>query len=241
MKKQRLINIILFLSLLIAAGCSPKPAATPEQAQPTQAAQADAAAAPVKTAASEPTAQPQATVVSVEPGDAKEAIINAMQLVLTVPCRVTTVMVSDQPTITYVGEFVPPDRYHLISDNIEAIVIGKDAYIKEGEQWILSPIDAEVILEGMKGLAKENMDDILNPTYLGTDTIDGKAVRVYSYEKDTELGGLQVASSNKIWISETDGLPLKVEVTTETDGVQTTLTSTYVYDEDIKIEAPVTP
>jgi hypothetical protein len=229
MKIKMIVASVLVLAVLMAAGCSAKTTSTPEPTKPSS-----------PTAESKPTALPQPTAASSDAGDATAVLLEAAQAVKNRSYRATTQSVKADSTDTSVStvEFVPPDKYHVINPSMEIIISGSDTYMKVGDQWTVSPIDLSGLLKSLEGIQDDAMSGITNLKEEANDTLDGKAARVFSYDLNTAVSGTQVASSNRIWISQADNLPLKIESLSETDGVKTTTTVLYDYDPNLKIEVP---
>lgn len=247
MKIKSWVSIFVLTAILLVTGCSnATPAAFPDTAQSTEI----QSQSPTEMTA--PTEVPAATTGAAEmetpaaannasPNDAQQAILQAAQKLQQVSFKATTTITSGDQTQTSTLEFVPPDRYHLVSSAIEAIIIGNDSYIKLGDQWSVSPIDISSIMQGIMTLPTDLVSQISNWTYLGQENLDGTPAQVYSYDMQSSIGGIQANSSNKIWINAADGLPLKLESQADVNGVTTTTTNVYEYDPNLTIEAPITP
>ena len=188
-------------------------------------------------------------------GDPQAVVTNAMFSLRTQPAyrvRSTSVVsVGGGHATTSVREFVAPDRTHIIGDGREVIIIGKTTYIKNGGEWQnlgtqmsdmaektkqrvqqLSPAEKADATKGLTGDYKS----------LGDETLDGIPTAVYEMHGafDTKVQGVgSIVMVTKYWIAKSDGLFRKEESDGEEAGMKVKTTSTYEYDPNIKIEAPI--
>ena len=137
-------------------------------------------------------------------------------------------------------EFVAPDRYHIRNGQgqMEQIIIGDDAYtLIDGKRVKLPrPIKVGRIVNQYRN--QQTLDELardLEVTAHGSDTVDGKEAKVYSYTV-TE----PARSDVKVWIGLASGLPLQLESSGRFMGVKSTTRLRY-YDYDdpaIRVTAP---
>lgn len=138
-------------------------------------------------------------------------------------------------------EYVAPDRYHMVSTGNETIVVGPSTYMKIGNNpWQKSPVDAGKMISAFRD--SKMIEEIRKSTevkYVGTDTLDGMPVRVYTYTL-TNPAGMEGTTVTKAWVSSADDLPRKMEVEADIKGNKTKSTITYSdYNTAIKIEPPM--
>jgi hypothetical protein len=187
-------------------------------------------------------------------GEPQAVVTNAMLSLKTQPAyrvRSTSVVSVGGGATTSVREFVAPDRTHIIEDGREVIIIGKTMYIKNGGEWQnlgtqmsdmaektkqrvqqMSPAEKA---DATKGLAADYKS-------LGDETLDGIPTAVYEMHGafDTKVQGVgSIVMVTKYWIAKSDGLLRKDESDGEEAGMKVKTTSTYEYDPNITIEAPI--
>lgn len=133
-------------------------------------------------------------------------------------------------------EFIKPDRYRINNQTTEIVVIGKDAYGKQGGKWEKLPADIGAEIENMKkGFNADSMKAIKEVKKIGTEKLGGKDANIYEY---TISGNNIAQNSTKVWIATDSGLPLKTVVETQQTDAISRQTTTYSYDKKVKIEAP---
>jgi len=126
-------------------------------------------------------------------------------------------------------EYVPPDRFHMVSDFAEMIVIGDDMYMKAGEEWMKMPSGGAAA--AVVDIAVTE-DEILEARLEGTEDVEGVPTQKYVY---TAKVGDNPPFEVMAWIGVEDGLPRKI--VTEVEG--TTVTQIlYDFNADITIEPP---
>jgi hypothetical protein len=240
-KRQCITILALGLTLVLLVACGAKetptsapppteapaeteaPAATEEAAAPTTApAATKAPAATEEAAATEAPAAPS--------GDEKSVIAkSAADLKNLKSYRLKVIMEQEGQTMETLYEHVLPDRYHMVSDFAEMIVIGDDLYMKAGDTCTKMPgaaAGAEVPEVGV------TEDEILEARLEGSEDVDGVPCQKYVYTaKVGDNPPIEVTS----WIGVEDSLPHKI--VTEMEG--TTVTQIlYDFNADITIEAP---
>ena len=263
---QRLLVSLFALTLLLSA-CGGSPAAptaapiatTAPAASPTVAPAAPVAAtpipaatkAPVAATAVPPTAAPTATsapaVAPAPSGNAKDAIIAALQATLKAgPYRTKSTIVSDSGTINMTGEMIPPDKLHTTMKatdfEMENIIIGDKGWIKQGGKWAVSPMSGKAALESaFQNLTAEQLGiTVSDAKAVGTEAVNGEQARVYTYTSTTDVGGSgKIISAVKLWVSVKSGLPIKQEIAGEAGGVKSNTVQTIEYDPTISVVPPM--
>jgi hypothetical protein len=234
-KIGRLAVFILMVSLALAACQSPGAAAVSTQAT----ASTPAATVPGPT----PDAQ-----------QAQDAIIKALLALSSHANRmdVTTALKGGQTDKSQI-EFIPPDRKHITGGGAEYIVVGDKVYAKMSDSagWQQTQISATTFI-GDKPTPESIGKTIGRPQFVGADVLDGKPALVYRYVSTTTSGGVQLHDETKLWVSQKDGLPLKIvadgdalSVVTDpstgvgkTQAVSAETTTLIHFDPSLKIEAP---
>lgn len=209
------------------------PAATKEAAAPTPA--PTATQAPAATEAAAPTEAPAAPA-----GDAKSLIAkSAADLKGLKSYRAKIIVETEGQKMEMRYEFVKPDKFHMVSDFVEVIGIGKDVYMKVGETWTKIPGGgAETALAGISGAeaAAEGLtlteEAILGVQPGGTEDVEGVPCQKYVY---TAKLGDNPPVEFTIWIGLKDSLPHKI--VTQVEGTTTTQIL-YDFNADITIEPP---
>ena len=185
----------------------------------------------------------------------REIIVNALLALYTQSNRmeVTTVPRNGQAQTNMI-EFVPPDRKHIVSvaEDVEYIVVENRVYAKTGGKWAETQIPAASFFEEEQATALTIEATISEVQYVREDTLEGKAVVVYSYTSTTKANDIELHSQTELWVGAKDGLPYKMVIDGEilslsTDPntgenkfqtVQALTTSLVEFDPTIKIEAP---
>ena len=106
------------------------------------------------------------------------------------------------------GELIPPDKLHTTMKaadfEMENIIIGDKAWIKQDGKWAVSPVSGKVALESaFQALTAEQLDlTISDAKAVGTEAVNGEQARVYTYTSTTDLGESgKVISAVKLWVS----------------------------------------
>ena len=123
-----------------------------------------------------------------------------------------------------------PDRYHMVSDFGDMIVIGDDLYMKAGDTWTKMPGAAAGTEMTKVGVTEE---DILEARLEGSEDVDGVPCQKYVY---TAKVGDGPSTEIMAWIGAKDGLPRKV--VTKLDSGATMTQIPYDFNADITIEPP---
>jgi TonB family protein len=143
--------------------------------------------------------------------------------------------------IVTTAEFVSPDRTRSFNKDLEIIYIGKDAYIKWGnEPWKKYFYKTSESTTRARALEEEEIKaiDTGDVEFVGRDMIEGVPTLVYnriiySGPNKTKPGVI------KYWIGAADGLKRRKQVECCSDSGNVTMVQTYYdYNADIKIEPP---
>lgn len=135
-------------------------------------------------------------------------------------------------------EFVAPDRFRMkTGPGLETVIIGKDVYLSMGDSWQKMPGSLGNSVPDLRAaFDKEGRKWFSDVRFIGEDTVDGVPALVYQYKN--RGAGNAGENDSKIWISKTDGLPLKLEATYKSGDLRSMLIE-YEYDPTITIKPPV--
>lgn len=239
--------LIFFLSL---AGCQSKP---PAQAAvlPAPGSTADPAEAAPATATNANTATSAAPLeveVTIEPADpaapgqdALEEIVAALLAMNDQESfRVEQVVNSPDGTSIQNVDIILPDQYHMISIDIEMVIIEDSAWVKAEGAWMATPGDGETIIKSFTFIRDEEEASRFRAAatsagYQGEDTLNGEPVYVYTFGL-TEDGR---SSDQRLWVAVADGLPRRMEIALLGEGEQALITNSfYAYNGALNIAPP---
>jgi hypothetical protein len=200
------------LSLVIAA-CAPTPAPSP---------------------APGPTSSPT--------GDARAAVLQAIQAHLTAgPYRVVASTTAGENTVGMHGEVILPDKFHLFSSvsgapEREYIIIGPATYANLDGAWSALPLD----LSGMVANFIDRLDPatISDVVRVGPEDVNGTPAVAYTFTYTNTIEGALITNRDKLWIGVESGLPVKQTVDGEVSGTAYHSEQVIEYDSTITIEAP---
>jgi hypothetical protein len=209
-------------------------------------------ASPTTSTASTSTASTSAFTAGADP---RADLTRAMTAVMEVKSYRSRVDLSSEggPSSTLSGEFVAPDRFHMIRETAvpghegmkqEMLVIGKQTFMKNPDgKWETLPVNVGDMFAGLRDKKLfDSMTKDAEVKFIGPDSLDGAPMLVYEYKLKNAMG-TSSNSTSKVWISTADGLPRKsesdAEIAIDGKATKTHTTSTYSdYNADISIEAP---
>lgn len=193
--------------------------------------------APTETSPAPSATVPPATL----PGDPRQAIISAMNAMREAGSyRVHVTSKSGETSTEWNAEVILPDRFHIVMDIGEYIIIGNKTYMKQGDQWAEFPVDiGSMVFPLLISTEKEAEASISDVQLVGQDTVNGEATTVYQYRSSGTLQGTEVTSMVKLWVRNSDDLPVKQEINGEVAGVESTTVQDIEYDPTISIEPPI--
>ncbi len=212
MKRDRLLPLLSMIAILIlVSACSGNATITSNKAAP-------------------------AIVI---PSDPTAALISSLKAQLALPAYRGNLESQFQGKITsIIIEFIAPDRYWVKTDSMEAILIGKETYLNINGKWSKMGVDITSNISSFRD-PKLIETGISNVKYIGTEQLNGISASIYTYTSSAELNGQKMVAEAKIWISQADNLPVKMEVAGEVNGEKTFSTVTYDYTSKVSIEAPM--
>jgi hypothetical protein len=146
--------------------------------------------------------------------------------------RMRMTSVSDGKTSTSTASFVQPDRFHLVSDQVEQIHVAGAAYMKVDGKWQKLPLNFGNIIEQYRKDPALLESSVRGATSLGKELVDGKPMSVYRYYSSAKFAGGLVSGGawSKLWVDGA-GIPRKVESESRGQalGFSSMSTSTIVY------------
>ena len=250
----RIIGAIL--TVIVLAACGGRRSAPPATAVPTAAPTlvapstpadtvAPTTAGPTLAATEAPAAIPATvapTVAAAPASNARQTVLNALTAVAQAgPYRVTSTTTTDKGnTVKMTGEIILPDRFHMVTNGRETIIVGKKTWVKQGDQWQEFPMDVGSVLSGMMGSMTPDVEKSISDVQeIGPDTVNGTAAIVYQFTSAVDVGGQPIKSTVKVWIAKASGLPIQQEIEGDYGGIKSQTVQQITYDPSIKIEAPV--
>jgi hypothetical protein len=175
-------------------------------------------------------------------GSARDAVLKAVQAQRNAKAYRVHITLNNG-TIQNVLEYVAPDRFHLTSSSgSETIIIGDKTYQRlKGGKWMLFPVNIGSIVAEFRDpkYLDQLTQQLTDVQQVGTDTLNGAAMTVYTYKTDQKAGDIAVTSTVKLWIGVSDGLPHKQETQNHIGEVASNGVNTIEYDPSIKIDPPL--
>ena len=181
--------------------------------------------------------------------DAQESIISALRSGLDVDAMRLHIVTEDTASglvSDVVLAFIRPDRYQMISDDIEFIVVDDTTYLKGPDgNWTTLPgtemtSTVQATLDAFAGAAViESRQDTLSQrdvNFEGKETINGVDTLVYSF--DEGLPGAGISGLIKMWIGEDDGLLYRQEVSSWIGNQESRIMMEFEYGAAVTIEPP---
>ncbi len=204
-------------------------------------------------AGEEATPAPSDSSSSSAPADeeALSTIANAFRSGLSVDSvriAMTNTFLDTDETDTIILEYIRPDRFHMVSNDLELIIIEEKTYIKgEDDSWIESPFGMNEVVEPLLDsfLNEATVDDIVSEMesdagayqYLGEESLEGTQTRVYEFSSPSLLS--DEPDRITIWIGVDDGRIYRQEVESDDADGRILVILEYAYGEDVVIEAPI--
>jgi hypothetical protein len=188
-----------------------------------------------------PTAQPAGK--SVLPDDPLTAIIQAMKAELkAMPFRVIQTIDSGGKQLKTTVEFESLQRVLIVTPTGSFKMVDGKIYQETNGVWQEYPAGASV-MAGFLSMGDEASVDafitMINTVKLvNTETMDGQATRHYEFTYAGEQSSVQFQGTEQIWVTEVEGLPIKMVIEGESAGYKATTTSSIEYDPTISVNAP---
>jgi hypothetical protein len=147
----------------------------------------------------------------------------------------------DGKTYKTSAEVIWPDRFHIVTDQMETIIIPGKSYMKQpGQGWQLLPMDMGQMVKGFRAeVMKESIANTTNVKDLGTSQLNGKTVRGFEYDSSATVMGQTSNAHCKMWIDTATNLPVRQEVEGTAMGHKSKTVQDYDFTSPVKIEAPI--
>jgi hypothetical protein len=190
---------------------------------------------PIPTQTPSPTVPPP-TPTSANPLDALKSAFRGFAGVKSFRAKTTTTG-GTGGTQEMTMEFVTPDRFHMISKQFEAYIIGGTFYMKVGTKWekTTMPKGFDFSAGDPKKLEAE-LGISTETKFIGPDVLDGSLTSVYEYTTTIKTP-TPMTTTSKVWVGVADGLPRKRESASKS-GIKS-VTTYYDYNANIVIEPPI--
>lgn len=145
-----------------------------------------------------------------------------------------------------------PDRIRqqvlMVIENktLEAVLIGKNGWLNEGQGWVDAPLEVKDELESqLRSVAEETADQMVQFDCMGRMNVDGVELAAYRAQegpKDLSKDAATKPKSNEtvrvIYIDPEKGLPVRSVVARPDKLDKPLFKAVYTYPTDIKIEPP---
>lgn len=163
-------------------------------------------------------------------------------------------------------KYAAPDSFQIennaAGNKMQIVAVGGKTYMQMGGKWQQAPDSVnmgEMISNWKDMFNAEKMAAFKNIQAAGKETIDGRELAIYTYEVDQEkampeamkkemsdeakakIAEVQAENKGKIWVDEGQSLPMRMEMTMKMSKPQTLTQKVavkYIYDQEVKIEAP---
>lgn len=182
-------------------------------------------------------------------GDAQDSIVSALSSGLEVEAmrlHIVTEDVGSGVVSDTTLAFIRPDRYQMISEGGEFIIIEDTTYLKGPDgKWLTMPgtdmtgtIEASLDAFAGAGVIEERLNKLLEDDvkYEGKESINGVDTLVYSI--DEGLPGSVISSQTKMWIGEDDDLLYRQELVNKIGDTESRIIMDFEYGEAVTIEPP---
>lgn len=163
-------------------------------------------------------------------------------------------------------KYSTPDSFQIetnaAGNKMQIIAVGGKTYIQTGDKWQEAPSSVnmgQMVNNWKEMFSDEKLAAFKNVQFVGKETIDGKELSAYTYEIDQDkaipeeakskmsdevkakIAEMQSENKAKVWIDEAKQLPAKMEMAmkiSKPKEMTQKLSIKYIYDQEVKIEAP---
>ncbi|WP_020396927.1 hypothetical protein [Thiolinea disciformis] len=111
-----------------------------------------------------------------------------------------------EPLLSSSAAKIAQPAWHAIHSEGEAIRIADQSFMKMEGQWMKSPIDLNQVEQQVIDQVKSGAIKVTDCKEAGTETLDGKAMRIFTYTTEVLNSGIPAAKA-KLYIGKEDGLP----------------------------------
>jgi hypothetical protein len=182
-------------------------------------------------------------------GDSRETIVSALRTGLDIDrmrMHITSEAIGTGQVTDVMLAFVRPDRYHLVSEGLEVIVVEDTTYLKgPDDKWttvpgteMLSTVEGSLAAFAGEAAIEERLDSLSRSDviYEGRETINGVETQVYSFNEGLDTSS--IFGRVKMWIGIEDGLLYRQEVESEISGIGSQATMEFEYGDAVTVEPP---
>lgn len=111
-----------------------------------------------------------------------------------------------EPLLSSSAAKITQPAWHAIHSEGEAIRIADQSFMKMEGQWMKSPIDLNQVEQQVIEQMKSGAIKVTDCKEAGTETLDGKTMRIFTYTTEVPNSGIPAAKA-KLYIGQEDGLP----------------------------------
>lgn len=155
------------------------------------------------------------------------------------PLYMESTITAPELAMTLSGNIVPPKDMHVTVDTngeaVEMIVLGEKAWMNMGGTWTELPAEAAGEISKSFDLADTSaLDAMTDAQCNGTVNVEGEDYLSYGWNLSVEGSD----TVNAILVDPEDMVPVHMETTVNTQGVETSVVVDYTYDETLTVDAP---
>lgn len=169
--------------------------------------------------------------------DAKQDLIASFQKMMA-KGRYTAQMVTEVKGRSYPSqlEVVLPDRFHVRSQDSEAVILPEGTWMQVGGQWMKMPINMTQMIRGYTREAMEKgMASIEDVQLVGSEKVGGCTADLYRYRSSGEYMGFKNTGSLVAAVCRDTGLPVRLVYEGTRNEKVTVL---YDYSREVVIRPP---
>ena len=166
--------------------------------------------------------------------------------------RMEAYVIGPQGPMKMVVDYGLPDRLrqqvHLAIENktLEAVMIGKDAWLNEGQGWAAAPDEVkEELVKQLRSVAEETAEQMVQFECMGRSMVDGAELAAYRAQEGPKDMSKDAATKPKgndtvrvVYVDPATGLPARSVVARPEKLDKPLFKAIYTYPTDIKIEPP---
>jgi hypothetical protein len=136
------------------------------------------------------------------------------------------------------ADVILPDRFHVVSTDMEMIMVKKQAWMKMGGSWQAMPGEAASMMSGMiqSGMAK-GISGASNITCLGAQSFQGSSYTGYAFDSTGSMMGIKATSHVTMYTADS-GLPAWVVVDGKAMGKASKTVQKLIFKSSISIAPP---
>ncbi|MFO1034268.1 MAG: hypothetical protein U1E15_09415 [Hyphomicrobiales bacterium] len=136
------------------------------------------------------------------------------------------------------ADVILPDKFHIMSPEMEMLLVGPKAWMKMGGDWQPMPGEAAQMMSSMiaAGMA-DGLKKASNITCPGTLDYEGESYTAYAFDMKANVMGMDSKSHVTLY-ADGDGLPARVVVNGEAAGMKTKTVQKLTFKSGISISPP---